>query len=186
MTSYKTQPELQFELMENEIPLWTGRPSKQIVFRSCDIFYIPFSLAWFCASLFFFVEEYKNDKWSFFSFWLFVFVIAGLHFVVGRFFYDRKRRAYMRYCITDMRVIIRSGIVMDDFESIYVDELPGKLTVDEKSDGSGTIIFGLSNFRLGMLPGIGKLDVRYTRAPRLESINDVKYVESLLLKLKKK
>jgi hypothetical protein len=185
MTSYKIQPELQFELLENETPLWTRRPSKQIVFRLSDVFYIPFSLAWFCASLFFFVEEYKHDKWSFITFWLFVFVIAGLHFVVGRFFYDRKRRANMLYCITDMRVIIRSGIVMDDFESIYIDQLPGEFTVDEKSNGSGTIIFGPNNFRLGMLPGIGKLDVGYTRAPRLELINDVKYVESLLLELKK-
>ncbi|WP_426671293.1 hypothetical protein ACPPVU_08660 [Mucilaginibacter sp. McL0603] len=185
MTSYKIQPELRFELMENEIPLWTGNPSKQIVFRSSDIFYIPFSLAWFSVFLFFFVEQYNHDKWAFFTFWFFVFMIAGLHFVVGRFFYERKRRANMLYCITDKRVIILSGIWLADYESVYVDQLPAQFTINERPDGSGTIIFGPNNFRLGMLPGIGKLDVGYTRAPRLEMINDVKYVQSLLLKLQK-
>jgi len=185
MTSYKIQPELRFELMENEIPLWTGSPSKKTVFGLSDIFYVPFSLSWFCASLFFFVDQYNHDKWSPLTFCFSVFVIAGLHFVIGRFFYDRKRRANILYCITDKRVIIRSGMWLDDYESIYVDQLPNEFTVDERPDGSGTIIFGRNDFRPGMLPGIGKLDIGYIPVSRLEMINDVRYVQSLLLKLQK-
>jgi hypothetical protein len=176
------QRELQFELIESEKLIWTGRPNSGIVFRNNDLFLIPFGLIWFGFVLIAaFSVASANVPGPAVLFFI-PFFIAGLYVTVGRFFIDRKRRANTIYGITDNRVIIRSGIFSKSVNSLNIKSLPN-ISISEKSDGSGTIVLGQNDFMFSLMTGMMSQGRRQT--PRLESITDVKNVYSLLLKLQR-
>ncbi len=52
MIDIDIQQELQYELIDDEKLIWTGRPGLGIIFRKIDIFLIPFSVFWFGMVLF--------------------------------------------------------------------------------------------------------------------------------------
>ena len=112
--------ELSDELESGEKLLWSGRPRQGIVFRSSDIFLIPFSLLWGGFAIFWEVAVlYATSrsgintpqavKFVFPRFGL-PFVVIGFYMIFGRFFTDSAQRRKTVYGITDQRVIIRSGL----------------------------------------------------------------------------
>ena len=52
MIDIDIRQELQYELIDDEKLIWTGRPGLGIIFRKIDIFLIPFSVFWFGMMLF--------------------------------------------------------------------------------------------------------------------------------------
>ena len=80
----------QFALDRNERELWAGAPQTGIVLRGVDAFLIPYSV--FCASFAVFWEAWALRSGSaFFAIFGAVAVLAGVHFVFGRFLYDAWR-----------------------------------------------------------------------------------------------
>ena len=69
------------------------------------------------------------------------FVLIGLFMIFGRFFVDAWLRQSVFYALTDRRVLILRSRPSVSFQSISLDRLP-EATVNESSDGSGTIRFG--------------------------------------------
>ena len=88
--------ELQEYLNTNEKLIWTGQPRKGIVFRTADIFLIPFSLLWCGFAIFWVVIASQGS--IYFAMFGIPFVIMGLIFVFGRFIIDAKttRKYFLR------------------------------------------------------------------------------------------
>jgi hypothetical protein len=137
-------PELQQYLESNEKLIWSGQPKKGIVFRTSDIFLIPFSILWCGFAIFWFTAALVSGASILFAMFGVPFVCVGLFFVFGRFIFDAKNRENTFYGLTDNRIIIRSGVFKKTIKSINLKTL-SEIEYEERSDGSGTINFGPVN-----------------------------------------
>ena len=166
---------LQSQLAPNERLLWFGQPRDGIVLRSSDAFVIPFSLLWGGFAIFWEAGVLTSGAPFFFILWGVPFVAVGLYMIFGRFIIDAKRRSKTYYGVTNERVIIVSVLFGKKIKSLDLRTL-SEISLDEKSDGSGTITFGLApggyQWIGGMqFPGRGQQYV-----PAFEMIQNVKSV----------
>jgi hypothetical protein len=136
------QSELRQHLDNNETLLWTGQPKKGIVFRTADIFLIPFSLLWCGFAIFWVIGA--SQAGGLFGLFGVPFVIIGLIFVFGRFIIDSKQRENTYYGLTKDRIIIKSGVISKNVKSLNIRTL-SDIEYNEKNDGSGTISIGPKN-----------------------------------------
>jgi hypothetical protein len=173
--------ELQQHLDTNEKLIWAAQPKKGVVFRTADIFIIPFSLLWCGFAVFWVIMASKGS--ILFAMFGIPFVVMGLIFVFGRFIIDAKQRDNTYYGLTEDRIIIKSGLFKKTIKSLNIRTL-SDIEYNEKSDGSGTINIGPKNpFMMwgnGMnwWPGM-KL------TPSLDMIQDVKKVYSKIIEIQK-
>ena len=178
---YYLTTELQEHLDTNEKLIWTGQPKKGIVFRTADIFLIPFSLLWCGFAIFWVIMASQGS--IFFAMFGIPFVVIGLIFVFGRFIIDAKQRENTFYGLTDDRIIIKSGVYKKTIKSLNIRTL-SDIEYDEKSDGSGTINIGPKNPMMmwgnGMnwWPGI-------KATPSLDLIQDVRKVYNKIIEIQK-
>jgi hypothetical protein len=173
------QSSLQGHLSPNEKLLWVDRPKEGIIFRSSDIFLIPFSLLWCGFAIFWETMVVTSGAPFFFVIWGIPFVLIGLYITVGRFFIDALKRKNTIYGITDNRIIIKSGIFSTEVKSLNIRTL-SDITFTEKSNGTGSILLGPSNI-YDAWGGAGWPGTK--SAPRLEFIADVRKVYDLLNQL---
>ncbi len=147
---YEATTIIQKELGPDEDLLWAGRPKQGIVFRSEDIFFIPFSLLWGGFAIFWEVMAIravlagmKKGELEVIILPIFgiPFVIMGLYLIFGRFFIDAMRRKNTFYGLTNKRVIIVSGLFGRKVDSLNIDGIT-ELSFAEKSGGYGSITFG--------------------------------------------
>lgn len=173
--------ELQQYLDTNEKLIWAGQPKKGVVFRTFDIFLIPFSLLWSGFAVFWVVMAAKTS--IAFAMFGIPFVVVGLILVIGRFFLDSKQRDGTYYGLTEERIIIKTGLFKKTIKSLNIRAL-SDIEYTEKSDGSGTINIGPKN--PFTMPGNG-MDwwpgVKFN--PSLDMIQDVKKVYSKIIELQK-
>jgi hypothetical protein len=173
--------ELQQHLDAKEKLIWVGQPKKGIVFRSADIFLIPFSLLW-CGFAVFWVVTASRASILFAMFGT-PFVVVGLIFVFGRFIIDARQRNSTYYGLTEDRIIIKSGLFKKTIKSLNIRTL-SDIEYNEKNDGSGTINIGPNSpfmtWGSGMnwWPGM-KL------TPSLDMIPDVKKVYLKIIQIQK-
>lgn len=173
--------ELQQHLDSNEKLIWAGQPQKGVVFRTADIFLIPFSLLW-CGFAVFWVVMAAQASVLFAMFGV-PFVVMGLIFVFGRFIIDAKQRDNTYYGLTEDRIIIKSGVFKKTIKSLNIKTL-SDIEYTEKSDGSGTINIGPKHPMMmwgnGMnwWPGMKS-------TPSLDLIQDVKNVYSKIIEIQK-
>lgn len=177
--NFEAQNILQRELITDEKLLWCGRPRKGIIFRTSDIFAIPFSLLWFGFAIFWESAAVKNGPF-FFMLWGIPFILVGLYMSIGRFFYDRQNRANTVYGVTNNRVIIKSGVFKITVESFNIQTM-FNMSIDEKQDGSGTIKLDTDNatFASFNIPGLQGRNNK--PAPAIELIQNVREVYNLIL-----
>lgn len=93
-------------LRDNERLLWHGVPDPAVVFTGEDAFLVPFSIMWCAFAIFW--ESGVLSAGAPFPFGLFgiPFVVIGLYFVAGRFFYKAYRKRRTEYAITSRRAMI--------------------------------------------------------------------------------
>jgi hypothetical protein len=183
MTNFDIESELLAHLGPNETFVWTGRPKPGIRFRATDFFLIPFSLLWGGFAIFWESTVIATNSPVLFKLWGIPFVLVGLYMIVGRFFVDALRRSNTLYAITNERILIRSGIRNREIKSINIKTLD-EITLQEKSDHSGTILLGATDLRYSMRIGWEGMPSKFP--PQLEMIDDVKTVYDTLLSLQKK
>ncbi|HEY1720112.1 MAG TPA: PH domain-containing protein [Magnetospirillaceae bacterium] len=121
--------------------LWEGQPRRGLVFRASDIVVIPLSLIWCGFAIYW---EYKAAKQpaSMVPVLGILFVLIGLHFAVGRFFYDAFVRHGTRYALTNQRVLISlGGVFTRELQSLPLEGLMN-IRLSETRNGAGTIKFG--------------------------------------------
>ena len=184
---YRMNPEAQqiihAELDPGESILWAGKPKQGTVFRGSDFFMIPFSLLWggfaivweiMAVAMIHKAEKVPDGFVYLFPLFGIPFVAIGLYMIFGRFIYDSKRRSKTFYGVTNERAIIVSGLFRKNVKSLSLKAI-SDLSIDEKSNNRGTILFGqespmMSVFMGGGFPGTG------STTPRFELIENAKQV----------
>lgn len=177
--------ELASEMDSGESLLWAGRPKSGFLLRASDAFLIPFSILW-CGFAIFWMIGASGALWAsegkatpinyIFPLFGLPFVIMGLYVVFGRFFVDKAQRARTTYGVSSERVIIKSGLFSITVKSLNLRTL-SDITLKERKDGSGTIIFGASHPMFAMFEGInGWPGTKQYQSPSFDSIADAKKV----------
>jgi hypothetical protein len=131
--------------------LWSGRPRPGIRLRAQDAFLIPFSLLWCGFAIFWETSVLRRNAPLFFGIWGIPFVLMGLYIVLGRFFVDAKARERTVYGVTNERILFVGGLLARQIKSLPIRNL-ADVTLTERRDGSGTIVFGQLPFRLDFFP----------------------------------
>jgi hypothetical protein len=192
------------ELEAGESLLWCGQPRKGIVFRSSDVFLIPFSIMWGGFAIFWETTVLSQARKSgstiplFMVLWGIPFVLVGLYMIFFRFIVDARRREHTCYGLTDRRAIIVTGLVGGELSPSLgtltalaaglgrrkVKSLDLRTMTDvsmsERSDGSGTITFGAQN-QVSYLAGSGWPGSRSNAAtPSFDLLQNVKSIYELI------
>ena len=165
--------------------IWSSAPGRGLRLRSSDALMIPFSLLWGGFAIFW---EYSvlfgldpsgrsapSSAPFIMKLWGIPFVLVGLYLIVGRFFYDAFQRSRTIYAVTDQRILILTQAFSRRVRSLPLRMLP-EMTIAEKSDGSGTITFGVSNLDGGAL----LRSRRGERPPAFEFVERIRNVYDLI------
>lgn len=151
MRATPTRMEAKFanELLRGETLLWTGRPGPPL-FSPADALLVPFSLFWGGFAIFWEVGVLGSGKAGGqpppFPFALFgvPFVLLGLYFVFGRFFYKvwRNKRTY--YAVTNERVLVLVEGPIRKVRAVFIRNVP---TIAKRvgTGGRGTLRFGVAS-----------------------------------------
>src|SRR5215813_8507784 len=99
MIDFDIENNLRQNLDSNERLIWAGKPKHGILFRTSDIFLVPFSLLWGGGAIFWETTALATNAPFFFKLWGIPFVLVGLYLIFGRFLIDAKRRANTIYGI---------------------------------------------------------------------------------------
>ena len=165
---------IQSELKSGERLLWNGKPQGGIRLRSSDAFLIPFSLMWGGFAIFWEFSVILTGAPFLFKLWGIPFVLIGIYIIFGRFIVDAKSRAKTIYAVTNQRIIIISALFGRKIKSLNLRNLP-ELTLNEKSDGSGTITFG-STSAFNAWGNSSWPNAQQAQVPSFEMINNVRQV----------
>ena len=185
MTSYTVERELR----AGEKMLWNGKPARGLKLQSSDFFAIPFSLFWGGFAFFWMYSattatsnNHNDPIATVFPLFGLPFVAMGIYLIIGRFFVDAKIRANTEYAVTNERAIIVSGLFSRKVKSLNLKSIPD-ISVIEKSDGSGTIIFGESSSPFGWMSGSNSFPgMSNNQAPTFAMISDVRAVDAIIRK----
>jgi hypothetical protein len=166
---------IQSVLDSGEDLLWSGQPRQGIFFRKADIFLVPFSLVWGGFAIFWeYMTIHMGTPLPFGLFGI-PFVLMGLYLIVGRFFVDAMIRKKTFYGVTSERVIILSGLLARNLESLNIRSM-NDLSLSFNRRDSGTIGFGPGSqaaaFFSGLpMPGRGKaLGARFEQIPHVQQV----------------
>src|SRR6185436_3407043 len=165
-------------LEAGERVLWVGQPARGIRFRPGDIFMIPFSLMWGGFFIFIEFEAFRSQHSVFLQLFLSPFVVVGVYIIAGRFASDAWRRAHTSYAVTDRRVLIVTGPRSRSVSSLVLRTLP-VITLAERRDGSGDVVFSMSD---GSHVATGGLVPKGSDVPAmLEFITNARHVYDVIL-----
>lgn len=130
-----------FALQPGERLLWSGQPKRGILFRSSDLFLIPFSLLWCGFAVFWEASVIRMDGPFIMKLWGIPFVCVGAYLVVGRFFAEAFIRSRTHYALTNERALIHRGGFRTTNTSVDLFTTP-EINLQVKKDGTGRVVFG--------------------------------------------
>lgn len=174
------EPVLGEYLETGESLLWAGVPKQGVILRSIDVFMIPFSIFWCGFAIFWVLSAFKTTDSPFFALFGVPFVLVGFYMVAGRFFVDSRARANTYYGLTDRRVLIVSGLFSRTIKSLPLATLHD-LSVKEKIDRSGTIMFGRPHPFAGWYEAMPWPGTEQYQTPSFELIEDAQRVHEKVL-----
>jgi hypothetical protein len=183
--NHDAQMTIQQELDPGERLLWAGMPKQGTIFRGSDVFMIPFSLLWGGFAIFWetmalqIPSEEPGAIGFVFPLFGIPFVLIGLYMIIGRFFYDAKKRAKTFYGLTDQRALIVSDLFSKSVKSLNLKTM-SDVSLSEKPNGHGTIVFGQENQMMSMFMGGGFPGMVGSMTPKFELIENAKQVYNQL------
>ncbi len=172
---------IQNEISSHENLLWSGRPRQGLVFRTSDIFLVPFSLVW-AGFAFTWELAVLAGGIGCFGIWGIPFVLVGIYITVGRFFVDSYVRRNTYYGLTNERVIIISGLLRCETKSLNL-RTASDITMSQRGDGKGTITFGAVPAYARMYQGMHWPGAMHQMPAQFELIPDVQYVYEKILEV---
>lgn len=172
-------------LQPDEELLWTGTPKQGLQLTSSDVFLIPFSLLWGGFAIFWEVSVISSDAPFFFMLFGVPFVLVGLYMIFGRFLFDSARRRNTIYGLTKSRIIIKSGVFSKSLKSLNIKTI-SDITLEEKSDGTGTILLGAQTNHSGLFRFTGWPGFSHTATPALEMIPSARQIYMQITELQQK
>jgi hypothetical protein len=137
---------LEEELLSGESVLWTGQPSRSVIFHSSDWTSIPFSLFWVGFTAFW---EYgatnhgqrpQDLNSGFFALWGVPFILMGQYMLWGRFLYEAWRKPRTIYALTNKRVL---NLQLGGTRKVVDGSLAtlNSVSLTSRANGIGTIEF---------------------------------------------
>lgn len=164
--------------------LWKGMPKQGVMLSKADYFVIPFSLFWGGFAIFWEIMVITmGAPWIMVIFGI-PFVLIGLYLMVGRFFFDARRRKNTYYGLSHNRIVILSGVKSPRADSYFLSELKD-LSVSENPDGIGTVLLGKDKPGAKMMRGTSWPGAKSSLAPALESIPEATKVLKVIVALQK-
>lgn len=164
-------------LSEGEEILWRGVPSRGLIFRWWDVFFVPFSFLWAAFVFLWTFMVVRGGAPQEFALPGYFSSIVGIYITVGRFIVDIIRRMGTQYAVTNKRAIILSGIFSKTFDAMHI--LPST-RVKVKGKRKGSIYFGEGHGFFGM-----PLDFAFLHGAghpfAFERIRDVEHVFEIVL-----
>ena len=118
--------------------VWWDRPRQGLMLRRVDALLIPFSILWGGFVIFWEIGVLTMPSSGLFGLFGVPFILAGVYFMIGRFFHDAWRRRGVLYGLTTERVLI---ISRSDLKSINLASC-GELRLARHRDGRGSISIG--------------------------------------------
>ncbi|QQS73956.1 MAG: hypothetical protein IPP95_07050 [Flavobacteriales bacterium] len=174
--------ELKRHVPEGESIVWTGQPKQGIIFRTADVFLIPFSLLWLGFAIFWMYMAGQTSPM--FALFGVPFVLFGLFFAFGRFVVDSKYRESSVYGLTENRIIIKSGLRKKEIRNIDLHS-SSNFVFTENNDGTGSIEIGPRNPLVHGVSGLNWMPGVKSNT-QLEMISNVQSVYNMILELKNK
>lgn len=174
--------EIRQQLAPGEQLLWHGQPRQGFVLRGMDAFMIPFSIVWCGAVLRIFLGAHSRlfaSHGALSVLFPVIFLLAGLYFLVGRFFIDIYSRSQTRYALTGERVLIYGGLFSRRLISLSLRNL-SEMTLSQKASGEGSIVFGRQQYVVQPAGVDGAPVVQPPAPPRFELIPDAGKVHALI------
>ena len=157
------------ELYEDEELIWAGKPRQGVRLRGADLLVVPLSIVWTGLAI-----------WSDFTFLLggyagylvqIPFVALGAYLLVGRFLADSLRRKCTYYGLTNLRVIIVSGVASRKAESYELAALDD-ISLVRVQGRRGIVDLGLSHPLTAWLSGVPWPGLGLLIGPSFEVIDD--------------
>ena len=165
--NYLSQQALQSELLPGETLLWTGQPSRRVIFHKEDAGLIPFSLLWGGFSIFWEFgvttglgtsrHAAGNSTDWFFMLWGIPFVLMGQYMIWGRFVFAAWKKGRIVYGITQKRVLIQTTTWSRALNATYIDQIP-VIEKAVRADGTGTLRFGYPPSQTGRRNSLASFD----------------------------
>jgi hypothetical protein len=128
-------------LLPGERVLWTGRPTRELIFGPRDVFLVPFSILWCGFAIFWTATVIISGAPVLWWIWGSMFVLVGLAMSFGRFFLDAWARRSMVYAVTNQRILIERLEPWPSFTALSLRLLPDA-RLSERRNGLGWITFG--------------------------------------------
>jgi hypothetical protein len=176
---YTVPEEIRRQLAPGEQLLWHGQPRQGLLLRGSDAYMIPFSLLW-CGVVIHILSGWHGAGSGPMALMPWLFVVAGLYFLVGRFFVDARQRARSVYAVTGDRVLIASGLFSRKLTSLSLASL-NEMTLSQKPSGEGSIVFGRPQAVVQPPPGMDAAPVVQPPAPpSFDLIADAEAVHALI------
>jgi hypothetical protein len=150
------------ELLPDEKIAWSAQPDRASLFSKSDFYLIPFSILWGGFAIFWEISVLQIVPGSedagivglVFPLFGIPFVVIGLYFMVGRFWYKSKKKEHTYYALTNKRILILTDFLGRKFQAIYLNTVP---TIQKtiRSNGMGNLIFGNQSFQSSMYANSG-------------------------------
>lgn len=178
--TFSTEQRLRPELGRGERLLWSGGPKQGLFFRPSDIVMVPFSLLWAGFAFFweYAVSQIRGTP-IIVLLWGVPFMLIGLYMVAGRFLVEAQLRRRACYGLTDQRVLILGGLFNRQVKSLPLASL-GEITISERADRRGTIMFGPSTLGTAMVRGASWPGMGRSGPPVFDLIDDARRVYRLI------
>jgi hypothetical protein len=171
---------LQRELEPNERLTWSGQPLQGLTFRQGDLFLVPFSVLWGGIAFYSaYTAVFVRNAPPFAMIWSIPFVLIGVYLTIGRFFFDSYQRRWTFYGLTNQRVLILSEVWTREVKSIDLRKL-NEISLTERSDGSGNILFGSASPYTSLWYGTAWPGMSAKLTPAFQLILKVRVVYDLI------
>lgn len=145
-------------MQQYERDLWQGKPELiPFVFNWYNLVFVAMGLLFMILSLTVLVPTTISKNYAI-EFVLFtaVFLLIGLAFTFGMTYYSIRKCRKTEYLVTDQRIIIKPGVLGNDFRVINFYEAGGGVRVTKGFSGTGSIF--VENPRpvvVGYIRGVG-------------------------------
>ncbi len=147
INTLKTDDGIDFILNEGESVLWQGKPNKKAYVLNKVLHMLPFAIIWLAFDLFFIIMLFKFNLPTGAKVGVFAFICLHLlPFWIWLFnvLFASRRHKNTRYVLTNQRILIRTGLIGIDFQSISykdVDRVSLKVGIVDKILKVGDLYF---------------------------------------------
>lgn len=139
-------------LIEGENLIWSAKPKKSAFIVNKVLAMMPFALVWLLFDLAFLIPMISSGQINEMLFIIIPFFVIHLLPVwiwLGNVVTANKRWKNTKYYVTDKRIMIQTGFIGTDYQTIYYKDIKNvnlRIGIIDKLLGVGDVYFELGNF----------------------------------------